>query len=272
MPLIKALVLGIFQGLTEFLPISSSAHLIIFPEILGWEEHSLSFDTTLHLGTLTALLVVFRKDIVLIIKSLFSDIKKHKKSFNHYSSNSWLAFKILVASIPAGLIGLLFEDILENKFRGIGFVIIFLLIGTLIMYVAEKRFKKRLIVKDEISVGKSFKVGIFQALALLPGISRSGSTISGGMLFGLSRKEAARFSFLLSIPAVLAAGVSQIFSSFDYLNMAEIAPMIVGFLSSFLVGALAINFMMKYVKNNKPYPFTFYRLGLAVFLIILFYI
>ena len=129
MPLIKALVLGIFQGLTEFLPISSSAHLIIFPEILGWEEHSLSFDTTLHLGTLTALLVVFRKDIVLIIKSLFSDIKKHKKSFNHYSSNSWLAFKILVASIPAGLIGLLFEDILENKFRGIGFVIIFLLIG-----------------------------------------------------------------------------------------------------------------------------------------------
>ena len=129
-----------------------------------------------------------------------------------------------------------------------------------------------MIVKDEISVGKSFKVGIFQALALLPGISRSGSTISGGMFFGLSRKEAARFSFLLSIPAVLAAGVSQIISSLDYLNMAEIAPMMVGFFSSFLVGIIAINFMMKFVKNNKLYPFIFYRLGLAVFLIILFYI
>lgn len=272
MPLIKALILGIVQGLTEFLPVSSSAHLIIFPDVLGWGEHSLSFDTTLHLGTLSALLVVFRKDILSIIKSLFSDIKKHKKSFNHYSSNSWLSFKIIIASIPVGLIGLLFEDILEDKFRGIWFVIIFLLVGTLIMYIAEKRFKKRLIVKDEISVGKSFKVGVFQALALLPGISRSGSTISGGMLFGLSRKEATRFSFLLSIPAVLAAGVFQIYSSLDYLNMAEIAPMIVGFISSFLVGIIAINFMMKFVKNNKLYPFIFYRLGLAVFLIILFYI
>ena len=272
MPLIKALILGIVQGLTEFLPVSSSAHLIIFPEILGWAEHSLSFDTTLHLGTLFALIVVFWKDILSIIKSLFLDIKKHKKSFNHYSSKSWLAFKIFIASIPVGLAGLFFGDFLENKFRGIWFVIIFLLVGTLIMYIAEKRFKKRLIVKDEISVGKSFKVGIFQALALLPGISRSGSTISGGMFFGLSRKEAARFSFLLSIPAVLAAGVSQIISSLDYLNMAEIAPMMVGFFSSFFVGIIAINFMMKFVKNNKLYPFIFYRLGLAVFLIILFYI
>ena len=272
MPLIKAFILGIVQGLTEFLPVSSSAHLIIFPELLGWEEHSLSFDTTLHLGTLLALLVVFWKDILSIIKSLFSDIKKHKRSFNHYSPNSWLAFKIFVASIPVGLIGLFLGDFLENKFRGIGFVIIFLLVGTLIMYIAEKKFKKRLIVKDEISVGKSFKVGVFQALALLPGISRSGSTISGGMLNGLSRKAAARFSFLLSIPAVLAAGISQLFSSLDYLNMAEIAPMMVGFISSFVVGVFAINIMMKFVKSNKLYPFIFYRLGLAVFLIILFYI
>ena len=272
MALIKALILGIVQGLTEFLPVSSSAHLIIFPKLLGWEEQSLSFDTTLHLGTLFALLVVFWKDIFSIIKSFLKDVEKHKTSINHYSSESMLGIKIFIASIPVGLIGLFFGDFLETTFRSIWYVVLFLLVGTFVMFVAEKKFKKRMLVKDEISISKSFNVGLFQALALLPGISRSGSTISGGMIFGLSRKEATRFSFLLAIPAVLAAGISQLFSSFDYFNMADFAPMVVGFLSSSLVGFFAIKFMLKFVRNNKLYPFIYYRLGLALFLIILFYI
>ena len=272
MPLIKALILGIVQGLTEFLPVSSSAHLIIFPKLLGWVEQPLTFDTTLHLGTLFALLIFFWKDIFSIIKSLLNDIKKHKISTNHYSSESMLGIKILIASIPVGLIGLFFGDFLESFFRNIWYVVLFLLIGTLIMFIAEKKMKKRILVKDEISLSKSFKVGLFQALALLPGISRSGSTLSGGMIFGLSRKEATRFSFLLAIPAVLAAGVSQLYSSFDYFNMADLAPILVGFVSSFIVGLFAIKFMLRFVRNNKLYPFIYYRLGLAVFLIILFYI
>lgn len=272
MPLIKAFILGIVQGLTEFLPVSSSAHLIIFPKLLGWVEQPLTFDTTLHLGTLLALLVVFWKDILSIAKSFFKDIKKHRSSINHYSSDSMLAVKIIIASVPVGLIGLFLGDFLESTFRNIWYVVLFLLIGTLIMFIAEKKMKKRILVKDEISLSKSFKVGLFQALALLPGISRSGSTLSGGMIFGLSRKEATRFSFLLAIPAVLAAGVSQLYSSFDYFNMADFAPILVGFVSSFIVGLFAIKFMLRFVRNNKLYPFIYYRLGLAVFLIILFYI
>lgn len=272
MPLIKALILGIVQGLTEFLPVSSSAHLIIFPKLLGWEEQSLSFDTTLHLGTLFALLVVFWKDIFSIINSFINDAKKHKTSTNHYSSESMLGLKIIIATIPVSLVGFFLGDFLENFFRNLWYVVLFLLIGTFIMFIAEKKFKKRMLVKDEISISKSFNVGLFQALALLPGISRSGSTISGGMIFGLSRKEATRFSFLLSIPAVFAAGISQLFSSFDYFNMADFAPMVVGFISSSLVGLFAIKFMLKFVRNNKLYPFIYYRLGLALFLIILFYI
>ena len=124
-------------------------------------------------------------------------------------------------------------------------------------------------VKDEISLGKSFKVGIFQALALLPGFSRSGATISGGMILGLSRKEAARFSFLLSIPVVLFAGISQLISSLDYLNMADFPPMAFGFIASFITGIFAIKFMLGFVREKRLHPFIYYRVALALFLIVL---
>lgn len=267
--LFRSLILGILQGITEFLPVSSSAHLIVLPELFGWKESSLVFDTTLHLATALALIVFFWKDILSIIRSFFRDVFKYRNNFSHYSSDSLMGVKIIIGSIPVGIIGILFSDLIENSFRTILSVVIFLILGSGLMFVAEKRHKKRLIVKDDISLGKSFKVGLFQVLSLLPGVSRSGSTISGGMIFGLSRKEAARFSFLLSIPVVLFAGISQLVSSFDYFSMAEIAPLFVGFISSFVVGILAIKFVLKFVKNNKLYPFIYYRLGLALFLIIL---
>jgi len=272
MSIIQAIILGAVQGITEFLPISSSAHLIIFPKLFGWEEQKLVFDTTLHLATALALIICFWKDIVSIVKSFFKDVLKYKTNLTHYSSDSILGLKIIVGSIPVGLVGLIFGDLVENFFRSILSVAIFLLLGSLLMYIAEKKHKKRLIVKDEISLAKSFKVGLFQVLALLPGVSRSGATLSGGMIFGLSRKEATRFSFLLSIPVVLFAGVSQLISSFDYFNMADFAPMFFGFVSSFIVGIFAIRFMLKFVKDNKLYSFVFYRVGLAVFLIILSFI
>jgi len=269
MPILQAVLLGIVQGITEFFPISSSAHLIIFPKLFGWEEQELVFDTTLHLATSLALIVYFWNDIVLIIRSLIKDVSKYKGKLVHYSGNAELGLKIIVGSIPVGIVGFILGDFIEEKFRGLVTVAIFLVLGSLLMFVAEKKYKKRLIVKDSISIKKSFKVGLFQSLSLFPGISRSGSTISGGMIFGLSRKESARFSFLLSIPAVLFAGISQAVSSFDYFNMANIVPLLAGFLSSFLAGYFAIKFMLSFTANNKLYPFIYYRLGLALFLIIL---
>ena len=269
MSIIQALLLGIVQGITEFLPISSSGHLVVLPKIFGWEEQSLAFDTTLHLGTALALIVCFWKDIILILKSLFRDIVKSKKTIKDFSPDSILGIKVLLGSVPVGLIGLIFSDIFENVFRGLLSVAIFLIFGSIIMYIAELKYKKRLIVKDDISLGKSFMVGLFQILALFPGVSRSGATISGGMLFGLSRKESTRFSFLLSIPIVLAAGIYKLFTSFYFTNIMDIIIVVVGFTSSFIVGVLAIKFMLKFVRNNKLYPFIIYRLGLALFLIIL---
>ena len=269
MSIFKALLLGIVQGLTEFLPVSSSAHLIIFPQIFGWESQPLVFDTTLHLATALALIICFWKDITTIFRSLFKDVSQHEGSVKHYSSDSMLGLKVALGSIPIGVIGLLFEDVLENLFRGVFSVATFLILGSFLMWVAEKKLKKKLIVKDEISLGKSIKIGFFQVLALLPGFSRSGSTISGGMIYGLSRKEATRFSFLLSIPAVFMAGVLKLVSSYEYINAADVPFMFIGFISSFVVGMFAIKFMLKFVKNNKLYSFIFYRIGLALFLIIL---
>lgn len=268
MSIFRALILGIVQGLTEFLPVSSSAHLIIFPELLGWEKQPLVFDTTLHLGTALALLVCFWKDISEIIQSLFKDVLKRKTAVKHYSSSSQLGIKILLGSIPVGFIGLLFENQIESIFRGVGSVSFFLILGSILMYISEKKMKKSLLVKDELSFSNSFKVGLFQILSLFPGVSRSGSTISGGMIFGLSRKEATRFSFLVSIPVVTAAGVYKLITSMMYFSAVDIVPMFFGFTSSFVVGTFAIKFMLKFVKNNKLYPFIIYRVLLATFLLV----
>jgi undecaprenyl-diphosphatase len=269
MSIFRALVLGVVQGLTEFLPISSSGHLVIFPEVFGWDRQSLVFDTTLHLATSLSLLVFFWKDIVSISTAFFNYVLKKKSSVRSYSREALLGLKILVASIPVGIIGFFFEDYFENIFRGLSSVIVFLILGSLLMYFAEGSLKKRLMVKDELSFLKSFKVGLFQVLSLMPGVSRSGSTISGGMIFGLSRKEAARFSFLVSIPVVMGAGIYKLITSLEYFNSADLTSVFVGFGSSFLVGIFSINFMLRFVRNNKLYPFIFYRMSLAFLLIIL---
>jgi len=272
MSIFQALILGIIQGLTEFIPVSSSGHLVAFSFLsksIGWQAQPLVFDTTLHLSTALALIICFWSDLKNILKALVKDVfSKHTLSFGKYSSDSILGLKIILGSIPVGFVGYFFGDTLEN-YRGVVGVIIFLILGSLLMYLGEKSIKKRLIVKDEISIWKSFKIGLFQVLSLFPGVSRSGATISGGMIFGLSRKEATRFSFLLSIPAVLAAGILKLSSSFNYLNAADAIPMFVGFVSSFIVGMFSIKFMLKFVRSKKLYPFIYYRFALAGFLLVM---
>ena len=263
MSIIQAIILGLVQGITELLPISSSAHLILIPKFFGWREHSLAFDTTLHLGTAFALLIYFRKEILEIVKSLFSDFFKERLSFKNYSQSSWLGIKILIGSIPAGIIGVLFGNVIENSFRGVTSVIVFILLGSLLMLIADVFSKSTVSDVNEVSTKKSFIVGLFQSLALFSGVSRSGSTISGGMLLGLRRDVAAKVSFLLSIPIVLLAGISQGISSFDSLSLVTPLVLFFGFICSFLSGLVAIKFLMGFLGKNKLTVFIIYRLVLV---------
>lgn len=262
----QALVLGLVQGLTEFLPISSSGHLIIVPAIFGWSEHSLAFDTTLHLGTAAAVIMYFYKDLVGITKSFLNDIFSKGFQIRSYSEDSNIALKIALGSIPAVVLGLMFDDFIENHTRGIITVVAFSIMGTILLYTAEKHFAKSKN-KNDLSFKDALFIGFFQSLALLPGVSRSGATISAGSFVGLNRERAAKFSFLMSVPIVVAAAVFKIIISIKSGDFVFDGVMFVGLLASMLSGISAINLLLHYLKSNNLYIFIMYRVLLVVLLI-----
>ncbi|HLB51667.1 undecaprenyl-diphosphatase UppP [candidate division WWE3 bacterium RIFCSPHIGHO2_12_FULL_38_15] len=271
MIIFQALVLGAVQGLTEFLPVSSSAHLIIVPSLLGWDKQPLVFDTTLHLATALALVIYFFNDLKKILSALFSDYYSSKLVFNKYSSEGKLGIYILIGTIPAGVVGLLFGNLIENSFREITGTITFLAVGTFLLLLAEKYYSKKngKVLGEKLNFAKSLFIGFFQSLALLPGISRSGATISSGMFSGLSREEAARFSFLLSVPVVIMAAMFKILSSSQDFNQAFLPEILAGFVSSIIFSLIAIKFLMSFVKKNKLYIFAVYRILLIIVLLFL---
>jgi len=259
MTFFQALVLGALQGITEFLPVSSTGHLILLPSLLGWPEQPLVFDTTIHLGTALALVTYFWRDIVAIAKKVFN-------------STRWpgsLGIKILAGSIPAGILGVLFGDYIEAVFRHPVYVALFLAVGSILMFAAEL-FSKKSDGIETTDTKKSFGIGLFQALALLPGISRSGASMSGGMLFGLTRESAARFSFLLSIPIVTAAAVFKLGDSVSALSTLGPIVLLAGVASSFVSGMLAVDFLLKFIKKHTFQLFIMYRLILAVVILLSF--
>lgn len=264
----QAIFLGIIQGFTEFLPISSSGHLIIIPEVFNWPDQGLAFDAWIHLGTLLAVVLYFRKDLKLIIRSFLKPEKKTKdwKKFFLY---------LLIASIPAGIFGFLFNDAISTILRNSTVVSFTLIFWALILWVAENYSDKYSDQKKELpQVGfwQSTAVGFWQVLALIPGTSRSGVTMTGAMLAGMNRRLAVSFSFLLSIPIIAAAGVysfadlllNDIQMAFDW----QFA--LAGFFFSFLSGYLAIAFLLKIITKWGFKPFIVYRLLLA--LIIIFFV
>ena len=253
MTFFQAFILGIVQGLTEFLPVSSSGHLVVLPKIFGWGEQPLVFDTTMHLATALALIVYFRKDLFLIVKSFDKGLFTTKTRF------AWI---LVAGTIPAGILGVVFGDVIESAFRSVESVVVFLTLGSLLMLAAEMFGRKK---SADIDFKKGVITGFFQALALFPGVSRSGSTISGGMFLGLDRVAAARFSFFLSIPIILAAGVFQLFDS----SITELNPLVLltGFISAFGSGLLAISFLLRFVRSNPLYVFVAYRVVLAILLV-----
>lgn len=263
MDIIQAIIMGAVQGLTEFLPVSSSAHLVFAPQLLGTNS-SLAFDTLLHLGTLVAVVGYFYKDIIEIIKAFISSILDiFRGSFlenikeDPFKRLTWM---VVVGTIPAGLMGILFKDQFESLFNSIPAVGFFLLITGIILWASEWITKKNSDKKGkdikEVSFTNSLVIGIFQGFAIAPGISRSGSTIAAGLFSGLERKLAARYSFLLSIPAILGAALVQAkdIASFD----ANTSVLIAGFLSAAIFGYLAVKFMMGYIQKHSLVLFAYY--------------
>lgn len=265
MTFFQSIFLGAVQGITEFLPISSSGHLVLFPQLLGWTSQPLVFDTVLHLGTALSLVVYFWQDLYVIIKAFISSVFSFRTKYKKYPEFARLGVYILVGSIPAGFIGFVFNDFFENNFRNVTSVIAFLVFGSVLMFIAE-RFSKESF--DVLNSKKSFIIGLFQSLALFPGVSRSGATISAGMFSGLNREEAARFSFLLSVPIVIVATTFKLVESFSLLLSGPLLPVLTGFVASFLVGLFAINFLLGFLKKNSLYLFIIYRLFLVFVLVI----
>lgn len=269
MNILQALVLGFGQALTEFLPVSSSAHLVILPHLFGWTIQSLVFDIVLHLGTLCALLFVFGKDFYQVGLSLLSDIKTKRLKVSTYTPHSKLGFYLILACIPAIFAGLLLEPYIESQFRRLEYVIVFLTFGTILLFIADFYNTSNKESDTPISAKKALIVGIFQIFALFPGVSRSGSTISAGMLTGLSRLEAARFSFMLSVPMVFAAASYELLK--NYASVVTYPPMLFlsGFVASFVSGIIVIKFLLGFLTNHSLKVFVVYRILLIFGLIFL---
>lgn len=270
---LKITILALIQGLTEFLPVSSSGHLVLAPKLFGFSDPGLAVDAFLHLGTLLAAVIYFREDILFMIRGLTSALKPVKKPqtevlFVHRR----LALGIMIASIPAVLIGLNFKEFFETEFiRSTEFVAYMLIAGAVLMMTSEVFFGKE---KNISSLSKSgmFFVGVMQCLALFPGVSRSGSTIAGGLFLGLKKDEAARFSFLLGLPVIAGAGALSVKDMLETglggdLNL---QVLLLGFLVSFLSGYFAIDFLLKFLQQQSLISFVIYRFALAAYLLLFF--
>jgi undecaprenyl-diphosphatase UppP len=262
--MIEAIILGIIQGIAEFLPISSSAHLIIFRDIFGignsMGDSALAFDLALHLGTVLAIIVFFFKDLWnMFIKGITKGPKDKEGKMLWY---------IIVATIPAALIGVLFEEIIEDVIRGQFYLIASaLILMGIIIYLADKSAKEKKDIND-MTLKDAFLIGCSQMFALIPGFSRSGTTIATARILKLKREDAAKFSFFLSAPVVLGAAVWFVIKrGFDPI-LDNLSLFFTGTLVAFIIGMLCISFLLKYLRKNDFKLFMWYRVALGLFVII----
>lgn len=269
--ILSAIILGAVQGISEFLPISSSGHLVLVPALLGVET-GLAFDTILHIGTLVAIFTFFWKDIINLIKGFILSIIDLTEGVDIFKRELYrvpekrFAWLIIVGTIPTGIMGILLKDAIETIFRGTLFVGIFLLVTAAVLYYSERHSSGQITQKD-MSFKQALIVGICQGLAVFPGISESGSTIASGLCLGLNREYAARYSFLLSIPAVIGAGLIQIkdIATLD----ASLSVLLAGFISSVIFGYLSIKLLMKMIKGWSLDIFAYYCTIIGIITIIL---
>ncbi len=266
MPLIQGIILGLVQGLTEFIPVSSSGHLVLTHALFGEGSLDLAFDATLQLATVLAVLVYFWKDLLSIALNFFRIILKKEVS----QKDKTMVWALLLGTIPAVIFGLLLESKMETVFRSTSLVAGALLFGSALMYLAERShvYQGDSLAKKDLTVMSGITIGLYQCLALIPGVSRSGATISGGLFQGLSREDATRFSFLLSFPIIFGSGLKQ-FIGLAGTGSALSFSLLISFIVAFVTGYFAIQFLISYLKNHSLNIFIWYRVILAV-LILLF--
>ena len=258
MTLLQSIILGIVQGISEFLPISSSGHLVLVPYLLGWHippKETFVFDVLVQVATLLAVFTFFYKDIFQIVRAFLKGIIDRKPFEDEYSRLGWY---IILATIPAGVIGLLFKDSIEAVFNSPRTTAMALIFTGLLLTFGELINKDKLH-KTHISVLDALWMGLFQVLAIIPGSSRSGATITGGLTRKIKRREAARFSFLMSIPVMLAAGL---LAFLDLIKMPEfsnqISVYLAGFLTSAIVGYFSIKWLLAYLTKKSMFIFAIY--------------
>jgi len=274
--LLQAIILGLIQGATEFIPISSSAHLIIVPWLFGWNDPaltSLTFDVALHLGTLVAVLVYFFADWVRLAKGLFYSIKERKIGHDPDRRQAWF---VIVGTIPGAIAGILFESKIDALFHQPGVPIraysmlamaVIIAVMGLLLLLADRMARHQVDMKG-LTWRQTLLIGLAQALAIFPGVSRSGSTITAGLALGLKRETAARFSFLLSAPIIAGAGLKSLVEIYSGLKSNTIASndlilFPVGLVVAGISGYLVIRFLMSYLQKHTTDLFVYYRWGLA---------
>lgn len=262
----QSLILGVVEGVTEFLPVSSSGHLIIARELLHINDQSgLMFDAILQLGTILAAFLYFRKDVWELIKTAWRIVTKGPKAVD--PTERTLLYAIIVGTIPAVIAGLLLQKTMETVFRNATLVALMLLIGSVLFVYAERKSRQT---HADAKVKDGWIIGLYQCLALVPGISRSGSTISGGLLSGLTRESTIRFSFLLSLPIIAGSGALELVkvlksSSTDF----TLTTLAIGFITSFVLGYICIRWLIGYLKHHTLMAFVWYRCALAAAVLLL---
>ena len=260
----QAIILGIVQGLTEFLPISSSAHVLIVSQFFGWTDPGAAFTAVSQIGTETAVVIYFWQDIWRIAKAWLGQFRHPETRGSPDVRMGWL---VIVGSLPIGILGLLFDDQIETVARNLWLVATTLIVFGILLGIADRtaRSVKSL---DDLSVRDGLLYGIWQALALIPGVSRSGASISGGLFMGYTREAATRYAFLLAIPAVMASGLYKALDIGDDPAVAW-GPTILATLIAFGVGYSVIAWLIRYISTNSYMPFVIYRIGMGLFVMLL---
>ncbi len=267
--LVQAIVLGVVQGLTEFLPVSSSGHLIVVPALLGWEDpfiESLAFSVMLHVATLLALLVYFRSDWLRLIPAGLATLRD--RSFRDDPDRK-LAWLLAASTVPAVIVGVLLNDVIENAFREPRIVAMTLVAGAVVLWVAD-RLGSRSRPISGLTFPMALGIGAAQALALVPGVSRSGISISAGLFAGLDREAAARFAFLMATPITAGAGIWELRAILAGEAGVELplVPLLAGMVASLLAGLVAISVLMRYLRSHGVGVFVAYRIALAALIVV----
>ena len=269
MSTLEAIVLGIVQGLTEFLPISSTGHILYVPALAGWPDPGAAFSAVIQLGTMAAVLVYFRNDLWRMAGAFVKSFGGDHELWRSSDTDGRLGWYIVLGTIPIAIVGLVFSDQIENNVRTLSLVAIVMILFSFVLMAADLKGAQNRDVK-ELTLKDGIIIGLFQALALIPGVSRSGSTISGGLFLGLDRESATRYSFLLSVPAVVLSGVFELRKIGDSTGASVgVAPTVIATLLAFISGSLALAFLLRFVRTHNFSVFVIYRVAVGVLMLVL---